>query len=118
VDNAVSLSLIGNVLFDVEGGDLLRNELNVQGALNTSSSGATDGFYLSQFVLVEKMDGWETPSEQEEGLSEDNSVESASGGSEAASAADSPSESVPTEVEEEDDCNSKEDGTGECEEAP
>lgn len=59
VDNAVSLSSLGSALFDVEAGVLQRNELNVQGALNTSSSGATDGFYLSQFVLVELVDGWE-----------------------------------------------------------
>ena len=65
VDNAVNLSVLGNALFDVEGGDLLRNELNIQGALNTSSSGATDGFYLSQFVLVEKVDGWELTPEPE-----------------------------------------------------
>ena len=64
VDNAVSLSLLGKALFDVENGDLLRNELNVQGALNTSSSGATDGFYLSQFVLAEKVDGWELAEEE------------------------------------------------------
>ena len=61
VDNAVSMSSLGQAVFDVEAGVLLRNELNVQGALNTSSSGATDGFYLSQFVLVEKVDGWEEP---------------------------------------------------------
>jgi hypothetical protein len=67
VDNAVSLSSLGQATFDVESGVLLRNELNVQGALNTSSSGATDGFYLSQFVLVEKVDGWEEPAvEQQE----------------------------------------------------
>ena len=59
VDNAVNISLLGNAVFDAKTGVLLRNELNVQGALNTSSSGATDGFYLSQFVLAEKVDGWE-----------------------------------------------------------
>jgi len=61
VDNAVNISLLGNAIFDAKRGVLLRNELNVQGALNTSSSGATDGFYLSQFVLAEKVDGWKEP---------------------------------------------------------
>jgi hypothetical protein len=61
VDNAVSMSLLGKAIFDAKGGDLVRNELTVQGALNTSSSGATDGFYLSQFILAEKVEGWEVP---------------------------------------------------------
>jgi hypothetical protein len=59
VDNAVSMSLLGKAVFDVKSGVLVRNELSVQGALNTSSSGATDGFYLSQFILAEKVDTWE-----------------------------------------------------------
>jgi hypothetical protein len=65
-NNAVSMSLLGSALFDLESGDLIRNELNVQGALNTSSSGATDGFYLSQFLLAEKVDSWEAPEAHEE----------------------------------------------------
>jgi len=59
MNNAVMMSMIGNATFDRAAGVLLTNEVNVQGALNTSSSGAGDGFFLSQYLLVEKVDSWD-----------------------------------------------------------
>lgn len=101
VDNAVSLSSLGQAIFDVEAGVLLRNELNVQGALNTSSSGATDGFYLSQFVLVEKVDGWEEPEaeQQEEAATpaEQADEESADSGASEGSEEEQAAEEAPAE---------------------
>jgi hypothetical protein len=91
VDNAVSMSLLGKAIFDAKGGDLVRNELTVQGALNTSSSGATDGFYLSQFILAEKVEGWEVPevapAEPEAAPADPEAVEAAPADPEAVEAA-------------------------------
>ena len=111
VDNAVSMSSLGQAIFDVEAGLLLRNELNVQGALNTSSSGATDGFYLSQFVLVEKVDGWEEPEAVEPESTEEPTAEPAA----------EPVDSESVEAEDagsEDSEQATESGSSESEEAP
>jgi hypothetical protein len=70
-DRGVNMSVTGTALFDPKRGLLVRNEVQTQGALTTSASLASAGFYLSQVVLVELLESWEeetpaveTPAEQ------------------------------------------------------
>jgi hypothetical protein len=58
-DRGVNMSVTGTALFDPKRGLLVRNEVHTQGALTTSASMASSGFYLSQVVLVELLEEWE-----------------------------------------------------------
>jgi hypothetical protein len=97
VDNAVSMSLLGQAIFDSNTGVLARNELSVQGALNTSSSGATDGFYLSQFILAEKVDGWEEPETSPTETAPTETAPTETAPTETAPTETAPTETAPTE---------------------
>jgi len=60
-DQAVNLSVTGNAQFDPVRGVLVRNEVQVSGALSVSASMASAGFYISQVLLAELLESWDEP---------------------------------------------------------
>ncbi len=58
-DRGVNMSVTSTAHFDPTRGRIVRNEVQTQGALTTSASMASAGFYLNQVVLVELLETWE-----------------------------------------------------------
>ena len=77
-DRGVNMSVIGTGLFDPKRGLLVRNEVQTNGALTTSASMASAGFYLTQVVLVELLDSWEEETPAEETPAEETPAEETS----------------------------------------
>jgi hypothetical protein len=74
-DRGVNMSVTGTALFDPTRGLLVRNEVRTNGALTTSASMASAGFYLTQVVLVELLESWEEETPAEETPAEESPAE-------------------------------------------
>ena len=84
-DRGVNMSVTSTALFDPKRGLLVRNEVQTNGALTTSASMASAGFYLTQVVLVELLESWEEETPTEETPTEETPAE------------ETPTEETPTE---------------------
>jgi hypothetical protein len=76
-DRGVNMSVTSTALFDPTRGLLVRNEVQTNGALTTSASMASAGFYLNQVVLVELLESWEEETPVEEAPAEEAPAEEA-----------------------------------------
>jgi hypothetical protein len=89
-DRGVNMSVTSTALFDPTRGLLVRNEVQTNGALTTSASMASAGFYLNQVVLVELLESWEEETPVEEAPAEEAPAEEAP-------AEEAPAEEAPAE---------------------
>ena len=69
------MSVTSTALFDPKRGLLVRNEVQTNGALTTSASMASAGFYMTQVVLVELLESWEEETPAEEAPAEETPAE-------------------------------------------